>query len=71
MQLKVKSKSSTNCVGVIKANDKRTKKYRAIWKENGKQKSKGFEIYEDAVKYRKSIEIKLMNEYIKELIKEE
>lgn len=67
MQLKTKSKGSLNCVGVIKSNDKRAKKYRAIWRENGKQKSKGFENYEDAVKFRKYIEIELINDYIQEL----
>lgn len=67
MQLKTKSKGSLNCVGVIKANDKRAKKYRAIWRENGKQKSKGFENYEDAVKFRKYIEIELMNDYMQEV----
>ena len=67
MQLKTKSKGSLNCVGVIKANDKRAKKYRAIWRENGKQKSKGFENYEDAVKFRKYIELELINNYVQEL----
>lgn len=63
MQLKTKCKGSTNRVGVIEATDGRRLKYRAIWKENGKQCSKGFENFEDAKKFRSLIEIKLMDEY--------
>ena len=70
MQLKTKCKGSTSRVGVIKATDNRRLKYRAIWRENGKQCSKGFEDFEEAVKFRNSIENKMIDEYKEYLEKE-
>ena len=70
MQLKTKCKGSTNRVGVIEAKDGRTLKYRAIWRENGKQCSKGFDNFEEAVKFRNYIETELINEY-KEFLNDE
>lgn len=67
MQLKIKPKGSTNRVGVIKATDGRRLKYRTIWRDDGKQCSKGFEKFEDAVNFRISIEKKLIEEYMKGL----
>ena len=64
MQLKIKPKGSTNVVGVIEATDGRRLKYRAIWRENGKQCSKGFETLEEAIKFRKSIEKEMINDYL-------
>lgn len=63
MHLKTKSKGSTGRVGVIEATDNRPKKYRAIWRENGKQRSKGFYTLEEAVAFRNIIENELIDEY--------
>ncbi len=63
MQLKTKPKGSINRVGVIEAPDNRRLKYRAIWRENGKQRSKGFETLDEAIKFRASIEIELIDDY--------
>ena len=63
MQLKTKSKGSTNRVGVIEATDGRRLKYRTIWRENGKQCSKGFETLEEAINFRIFVEKELMEEY--------
>lgn len=63
MQLNTKPKGSTNRVGVIEAQDNRRLKYRAIWRENGKQCSKGFETFEEATNFRNYIENKKINEY--------
>ena len=65
MQLKTKPKGSTNRVGVIEASDGRRLKYRAIWRDNGKQCSKGFETLEEASKFRNYIEIEMIKEYEK------
>ena len=70
MQLKTKCKGSTSRVGVIEATDNRRLKYRAIWRENGKQCSKGFEDFEEAVKFRNYIENKMIDEYKEYLEKE-
>ena len=67
MQLNVKAKGSNNRSGVIVANDNRRLKYRTIWRENGKQCSKGFENYDDAVRYREFIEKEMINNYLKEI----
>ena len=63
MQLKTKPKGCINRVGVVKAPDKRRLKYRAIWRENGKQRTKGFATVEEAIAFRNSIEKKLINDY--------
>ena len=70
MQLKTKCKGSTSRVGVIETTDNRRLKYRAIWRENGKQCSKGFEEFAEAVKFRNSIENKMIDEYKAYLEKE-
>lgn len=67
MQLKTKPKGHTNRVGVIEATDNRRLKYRAIWREEGKQCSKGFENYEEAVRFRNEIEKQMIEEYKKYL----
>ena len=71
MQLNTKPKGRTNRVGVIEATDGRLLKYRAIWRENGKQCSMGFENYEDAVAFRSSIEKEMIKDYLEEIDKEE
>ena len=70
MQLKTSPKGQTNRVGVIIANDNRRLKYRTIWREDGKQRSQGFENYEDAVKFREHIEREMIQDYLKILDKE-
>lgn len=67
MQLKLKPKGSVNKVGVIKATDGRRLKYRAIWRKNGKQCSKGFETLKEAVDFRNYIEKEMIEEYKKYL----
>ena len=69
MQLKTKPKGSTDRVGVIESHDNRKLKYRTIWRENGKQCSKGFENYDEAVKFREEIEKELIDDYLNDLIK--
>lgn len=52
------SLNKRNAKGVY-IDETRKKKYRVIWRENGKQKSKGFEKYNDAINFRKTIEKKV------------
>lgn len=70
MQLKTKPKGSVNRTGVIEATDGRRLKYRTIWRENGKQCSKGFETLEEAIDFRRYIENEMINEYKKYLEEE-
>lgn len=50
------SRNKVNSIGIYIVNDNRKKKYRVIWRENNKQKSKGFEVYNEALVFRKYIE---------------
>lgn len=55
------SKNKHNVKGIFVCKDNRKKKYRVMWKENKKQKSKGFENYNEALEYRKNVEEKIYN----------
>lgn len=50
------SLNKRNAIGIYIATDNRKKKYRVIWKENQKQKTKGFESYDEALDFREKIE---------------
>lgn len=50
------SRNKVNAIGYVVSKDGRRLKFRVIWKEQGKQISKGFETEAEALEFRKKIE---------------